>query len=134
MKSRIIPTLRYQDPNTAAQWLCDILGFEKHLVHPEDGARIIHAQLTRGDDMIMLGGTRDDEFDRHVILASSIENKSSQSPYIIVDDVKSLYEHCKKNDVEIAYEFRKEEYGGESFSCKDPEGNLWNFGSYNPWA
>ena len=22
---------------------------------------------------------------------------------------------------------------GRSYSCRDPEGHLWNFGTYNPW-
>ena len=26
------------------------------------------------------------------------------------------------------------DYGGRGFTCRDPEGHLWNFGSYDPWA
>ena len=25
-------------------------------------------------------------------------------------------------------------YGGRSYSCRDPEGHVWNFGTYDPWA
>ena len=25
-------------------------------------------------------------------------------------------------------------HGGRAWSCRDPEGNLWNFGTYDPWA
>ncbi len=25
-------------------------------------------------------------------------------------------------------------YGGRLYSCRDPEGHLWNFGSYDPWS
>ena len=28
---------------------------------------------------------------------------------------------------------RDEEYGGRSFSCRDPEGHLWTIGTYDPW-
>ena len=28
---------------------------------------------------------------------------------------------------------RDEDYGGRVFSCRDPEGHLWNIGSYDPW-
>lgn len=28
---------------------------------------------------------------------------------------------------------KDEDYGGRGYSCRDPEVNLWNFGSYNPW-
>ncbi|HZF33304.1 MAG TPA: glyoxalase, partial [Candidatus Angelobacter sp.] len=27
-----------------------------------------------------------------------------------------------------------EDYGGRGYSCRDPEGHLWNFGTYDPWA
>jgi hypothetical protein len=26
------------------------------------------------------------------------------------------------------------DYGGRGFSCRDLEGRLWNFGTYDPWA
>jgi hypothetical protein len=26
-----------------------------------------------------------------------------------------------------------EDYGGRGFSCRDLEGRLWNFGTYDPW-
>ena len=25
------------------------------------------------------------------------------------------------------------EYGGAFFACRDPEGHVWNLGSYDPW-
>jgi transposase len=31
-------------------------------------------------------------------------------------------------------EIRDEDYGGRDYSCRDPEGHVWNFGSYDPWA
>ncbi|MGI9286568.1 MAG: VOC family protein, partial [Pseudomonadales bacterium] len=27
-----------------------------------------------------------------------------------------------------------QDYGGRLYSCRDPEGYLWNFGSYDPWV
>ncbi|MGH6622275.1 MAG: VOC family protein, partial [Alphaproteobacteria bacterium] len=26
------------------------------------------------------------------------------------------------------------DYGGRLYVCRDPEGNVWSFGSYDPWA
>jgi hypothetical protein len=26
-----------------------------------------------------------------------------------------------------------DDYGGRGFSCRDPEGRLWNFGTYDRW-
>jgi uncharacterized glyoxalase superfamily protein PhnB len=30
-------------------------------------------------------------------------------------------------------EIKDEEYGGRGFTCSDPEGHLWSFGTYDPW-
>jgi uncharacterized glyoxalase superfamily protein PhnB len=31
-------------------------------------------------------------------------------------------------------EIEDQDYGGRLYSCRDPEGHLWNFGTYDPWA
>jgi uncharacterized glyoxalase superfamily protein PhnB len=31
-------------------------------------------------------------------------------------------------------EIKDEDYGGRDYSCRDPEGHVWNFGSYDPWT
>ncbi len=75
--STVIPCLHYQDANMAIEWLCQVLGFQKHLVVPMPEARhlaesekvnsengdqnrsekvqIAHAELTSSSGMIMLG-------------------------------------------------------------------------------
>ena len=35
---------------------------------------------------------------------------------------------------EIAIDIKDEEHGGRAYSCRDPEGHVWNFGSYDPWS
>ena len=35
---------------------------------------------------------------------------------------------------EIVMEIEDAGHGGRGYSCRDPEGHLWNFGSYDPWA
>ena len=34
----------------------------------------------------------------------------------------------------IVMEFTEQHYGGSLFAVRDPEGQLWNIGSYDPWA
>ena len=26
-----------------------------------------------------------------------------------------------------------QDYGGRAYTCRDSEGHIWNFGSYDPW-
>ena len=35
---------------------------------------------------------------------------------------------------DIVYGPMDQEYGGCAYACLDPEGNIWHFGSYDPWA
>ena len=58
---------------------------------------------------------------------------NTQSAYIIVDEIDAHYAHAKKSGAEIVMEIRDEDYGGRGYSCLDLEGNLWHFGSYDPW-
>ena len=34
----------------------------------------------------------------------------------------------------VVIDIKDEDYGGRGYSCRDPEGHIWNFGSYDPWA
>lgn len=130
--STIIPTLRYDDAPRMIDWLCDTFGFARHLVVEDDAGGIAHAQLTRDNAMIMLGSARDDEFGSIQSTARAIGGVS-QSPYIIVADVDAVCERARAAGAEIMLEPKDEDYGGRVFSCRDPEGQLWNFGTYDPW-
>lgn len=130
--SRIIPTIRYHDAPRMNEWLCDAFGFQRHLVVNDGHDGIAHAQLTLGNAMIMLGSARPDEFGVLQKTARSLGG-ISQSPYIIVDDVDNVCGKARAAGAEITMEPRDEDYGGRLFSCRDPEGQLWNFGTYDPW-
>ena len=133
MTSKIIPTMRYQDAPKAIEFLCDAFGFERHLVVDGDNGTIQHAQLTFDNAMIMLGSARDDDFGALQKTPAEM-NAVTSSPYIIVEDVDA---HCKRAlaaGAEVVLEPADQDYGGRLYSCRDPEGYLWNFGSYDPWA
>jgi uncharacterized glyoxalase superfamily protein PhnB len=131
--TRVIPTMRYRDAGAAIEWLCRAFGFEKHLVVPGDAGAIVHAQLSFGTGMIMLGTARDDAFGQ-LVKAPSRSEPDTQSAYVIVDDVDAHYARAKAAGAEIVFDIKDEDYGGRGYSCRDLEGRLWSFGSYDPWA
>lgn len=133
--STVIPTMRYRDAPAAIEWLCRAFGFEKHLVVPgEEEGTIAHAQLRFGNGMIMLGSARDDEFGKLIKPPRDLGGVGSQSAYVIVEDANAHYARAVAAGAEIIVEIKDEDYGGRGYACKDPEGHLWNFGSYDPWA
>jgi uncharacterized glyoxalase superfamily protein PhnB len=134
MTSTIIPCLRYRDAPRMIDWLCKAFGFERHLVVEDSKGGIAHAQLTLGPGMIMLGSARSDgdPFSRLQSTPAALGG-TTQSPYLVVQDADDIYERAKAAGAKIVIEIKDEDYGGRGFSCRDPEGHLWNVGSYDPW-
>ena len=132
----VIPGLRYQDAPKAIDWLCRAFGFEKHLVVPGEGDTIAHAQLTYGNGMIMLGsaGKHGGGFDELLRTPAQVGGANTQSPYVIVDDCDAHYARARAAGAEIVLDIEDKEYGGRGYTCRDLEGHVWNFGSYDPWA
>lgn len=44
------------------------------------------------------------------------------------------YRDAKAAGARIEIDIKDEDYGGRGFTCRDPEGHVWNFGTYNPWV
>ena len=135
-KSTILPVIRYRDAPAAIEWLCQTFGFEKHLVVPNGDGTIAHAQLTFGGGMIMLGSAPNDAIlaDPEAHSADDASPAQMLSAYVVVADPDAAFARVKAAGARIAMEIWDEDYGGRDFSCYDPEGHLWSFGSYDPWS
>ena len=111
-----------------------VLGFEKHLVVPDGDSGIAHAQLTLGNGMIMLGSVADTPFNKLMKQPDEIGGAETQSCYLVVPDADAVHERVLAAGGKITIAIKDEDYGGRGFTCLDPEGHLWNVGSYDPWA
>jgi uncharacterized glyoxalase superfamily protein PhnB len=125
--TNVFPSLRYRDAPGMIEWLVRVLGFKVHTVIDGPDDTIAHAELTIGNGMIMLGS------DVHR------EGVPSQPPgsawiYVVLDDVDAHYAHANREGAAIAMEITTTDYGSRDYAVRDPEGNLWNFGTYNPFA
>lgn len=130
----IIPVLRYRDAKAAIDWLCRAFAFEKHLVVPGDGDTIAHAQLTYRGGMIMLGSARDDGFGALQKVPADVGGVGTQSAYVVVEDVDAHHDRALAAGAKVVRSPVDEDYGGRGYTCLDPEGHVWSFGSYDPWA
>ena len=129
----IIPSIRYNDAVRAISWLRAAFGFEEHLVVPGENETIVHAQLVLGNGMIMLGSTRDDFFDQLQAPLATPESQVSQSIYIVVEDVDKHHKMAEAAGANIVMVPEDQPHGGRLYVCRDFEGNLFSFGSYDPW-
>jgi uncharacterized glyoxalase superfamily protein PhnB len=128
----VIPCLAYRDAARAIEWLCDAFGFEKHAVYSGDGGSIAHAELRFGDGMIMCGSKNDGPFGRHIKQPDEIGGFETQAAYVVVNDADLIYERARRAGAEILIDIKTEDYGGRGFTCRDLEGHIWSFGTYDP--
>jgi uncharacterized glyoxalase superfamily protein PhnB len=121
----IIPTLRYKDAKGAIDFLESAFGFERKDVSENEDGTVGHAELTSGRGMVMLGtsGVGDPQFET-----------AHSSIYVIVADPDALYDRAKAAGAEISRELQDTDYGSREFTARDPEGNVWSFGTYDPFA
>ena len=134
----LIPCLRYENAPAAIDFLCRAFGFERHVVYADDqdSSIIHHAQLTLDNSMIMLcsdlpGPVRD--LYRWVTPRDAGGVTMCVCAYVEDPDA-----HCGRAQAAgaeiIKGPYDNEGYPGRAYDARDPEGHVWNFGSYDPWA
>ena len=128
-----IPTTKYRDAHAAVEWSCRVLGFESRLTLEADNGDIAHAQLTLSDVMVMPRTESGNQFGRLQRSAESL-GVVSQSPSIAIDAIDEHYTHSVEAGAEIVVQICDAGYSGRLNSCRDAQGQLWNFGSCNQWT
>jgi uncharacterized glyoxalase superfamily protein PhnB len=125
---RIYPTLRCKDAEAMIRWLQDVLGFTERVTYRRDGI-VQHAELAFGSSIVMLGQHSEDHYGR---LVGDLEGRRTDALYVAVDDPDTLHDRVKSAGAKIERQLHDTNYGSRDFACRDPEGNLWNFGTYWP--
>lgn len=134
--STIIPGVRYRDAHKAIEWLVRVFGFAKQAVHEGPYHTVMHAQLTYGAGMLMLGSvSKEGTSAQYWANLDETGGRETVNMYLVVSDADcvQLYERVKREGADIVQELNSPPYGGKAFGCRDLEGHIWWVGSYNPW-
>jgi len=123
----IFPVLKYDDARAAIDFLERAFGFERHAVYDGDNGGVAHAELRFGDEYLMLGSTR--EGDERLDQAAG-----HASVYVVVEDPDAHCARAREAGATIERELSDQDYGSREYTARDPEGNLWSFGTYRPEA
>ena len=123
----IFPVLKYDDARAAIEFLEAAFGFERHAVYDGEDGGVAHAELRLGDEYVMLGSTSegDDRFN---------QGAGRYSLYVVVDDPDAHLARANEAGASIERELTDQDYGSREYTARDPEGNLWSFGTYRPAA
>ena len=130
----VLPCLRYRDARAAIAWLCEVFGFERHLVVDGEDGTVVHAELSFGNGMIMLGSVRPDTgYGALLAQPDDIGGRQTQTIYLTVNDADAVHERALRAGAQIVIALVDEDYGGRGFTCRDLEGQVWSIGTYDPW-
>lgn len=83
--------------------------------------------------MVMFGSGNEGEYDELVATLAD-GGVPTIGLYVVVDDVDAHAARAEAAGAEIVMKPEDQDYGGRLYTCKDFEGNVWSFGSYDPWA
>ena len=126
MPTDICPILQYRDAHAAIDWLERAFGFERVHVYDGPDGTVAHAELRHGDGMVMLGSApQADE-------GGYGDHTGQCWAYVAVDDADAHHDRAQAAGAEIVRELQDQDYGSRDYSARDPEGNLWSFGTYRP--
>src|SRR5580704_14536143 len=119
-----IPSIIYKDNRAALEWLQDAFGFEASEVLTAANGDIVHAEMSHGDGVIMVGSV----FADWTRSPASIGGKNTQRVHVRL--AHGIDEHCaraRKAGATIAMEPADQFYGDRTYMAVDPEGHHWTF-------
>jgi uncharacterized glyoxalase superfamily protein PhnB len=127
------PIIRYNDADAGLAWLKEALGFEEHGVYRGDDGAIQHGELRLGgrggaSAWVMIGTEApggDERWGRHA---------GTGFVYLAVPDAAVAYERARSAGAQLDSGLEERDYGGREFALRDPEGNRWSVGEYDPAA
>ena len=137
-KQSITPALRYADAPAAIDFLCTAFGLDRHAVFADDKdpTLIHHAQLRLGDSLVMLSSARPGEAtDLYRWKTPAEAGGVTACIACVIADPDAHFARAKAAGADIVTEPHDNQgYPGRSYNARDPEGNDWDFGTYDPWA
>lgn len=119
----VAPYLIYDDAEAAIGFLQRAFGFEERFRFPLPGGGIGHAELARGDSVLMLASAN-----AALGLAGPRAFPARHGfVHVYVDDVDAHCARARAAGAEIAQEPEDKFYGDRSYLAADPEGHRWSF-------
>ena len=132
-KLTVIPALQYRDARGAIAFLTRAFGFAEKAVHDGPDGSVAHAELMLGNGMVMLGSAKENDYSK-LLVRPDAAGGATMGIYCVVADADAHFAHAKAAGATIVREPVTQDYGGRDYTAKDPEGNVWTFGTYDPLA
>src|SRR5688572_14409882 len=111
---RVYPCLAYRDPGAAITFLQRAFGFSPLLTVPGDDGAIVHAELSFGDEVVMLGSARPE-----LGWVSPLDLPALNATVcFFIDEVDAHYAVAVAAGARVVRELRDTNYGSREYSVK----------------
>jgi uncharacterized glyoxalase superfamily protein PhnB len=123
----IWPCVNYRDAPGAIRFLTDTFGFVSTITVGGEGddPAIHHAEMLWPEGGGVMLGSADRPDSEYSQMATGCA-----SVYVVTDQPDALFKRATEAGAEVARGLADEDYGSRGFTVRDPEGNLWTFGTY----
>lgn len=121
------PVLTYEDAHGAIEFLERAFGFESKEVHEGDNGGVAHAELGFAGEVVGLSSVSEGD-------PRFSQGAGRTTVYVVTEDPDSVFARASDAGAEVVMEPTDQDYGSRDFAVRDPEGNIWAFGTYNPEA
>lgn len=120
------PTLTFNDAEKMTAWL-QTLGFTPLQIYRSEGdtGMITHAELLWPAGGGIMCGTHDPD--------NALDGRPGQAAiYLVTEDVPGALQRASDAGASILRDVVEEDFGGQAATVRDPEGNTWTIGQYQP--
>lgn len=117
--STLVPYLTFRNGQRSVRFLVEGLGFEPVAVQDGDDGTVAHAELRKGEAVVM-GGSGD------------ARPAAAPGLYLVTQDVQGDFERAVAAGAEVVYGPEETEWGTQRARLRDLDGHEWSIGSYQP--
>ncbi|GAA5156264.1 VOC family protein [Nocardioides marinquilinus] len=119
-------SIAFRDVEAMSTWL-QAIGFREHALHRDetDPSVVVHGEWVWDGGAGVMGGTHRGE-------GSTITPPGQAACYLVTPDPDALFERAVAAGATVDRPMVDQPYGGRGGSVRDPEGNHWSFGDYQP--
>jgi uncharacterized glyoxalase superfamily protein PhnB len=123
------PVLRYRNPGAAARWLCEAFGFQEHESAQESDRHVKYILLRLADSCVLVRPVSSSVFDDLMLEPSAVGGGNTHVLYVPIPDAELHCARAQAAGAKVELEPQDDGLGGRFYTCRDPEGHLWSFGT-----
>jgi uncharacterized glyoxalase superfamily protein PhnB len=119
-----IPSLAYKDNRAALDFLQRAFGFTPSEIMTDANGAIVHAEMSYGDGVVMIGT----EWADWTRSPASLGGKNTQRVHVRIDSgIDDHYARARHAGAKTVKEPKDQFYGERAYVVTDPEGHYWTF-------